>query len=44
MENDPGQRTVVTEEFPKVYKRLTRAVDQYKDQVLSELGTDERPL
>jgi hypothetical protein len=44
MVKDPGQRTEVSKKFPKVYKRLTQAVDQYKDEVLSELGTDERPF
>ncbi len=44
MENDPGQRRDVSEEFPKVFERLTEEVNQYKKEVLVELGSDERPF
>ena len=32
------------QEISQSVQRLTQAVDQYKDEVLSELGTDERPF
>jgi arylsulfatase A-like enzyme len=44
MVKDPGQRVEVTKKFPKIYKRLTQSVNKYKKEVLSELGTDERPF
>ena len=44
MENDPGQRIEVSNKFPKIYKRLTQEVNKYKEEVLIELGTDERPF
>ena len=44
MENDPGQRVEVTKKFPKIYQRLSQSVNKYKKEVLSELGTDERPF
>ena len=44
MENDPGQRIEVSKKFPKVFNRLTREVNKYKNEVLVELGTDERPF
>ncbi len=44
MENDPGQRIEVSKKFPKVFKRLTHEVNKYKNEVLVELGTDERPF
>ena len=44
MENDPGQRIEVSKKFPKVFKRLTQEVNKYKNEVLVELGTDERPF
>ena len=44
MENDPGQRIEVSKKFPKVFNRLTREVNKYKNEVLVELGTDGRPL
>ena len=44
MENDPGQRAEVSKKFPKIYKRLTQEVKKYKEEVLVDLGTDERPF
>ena len=44
MENDPGQRIEVSKKFPKVFKRLSQEVNKYKNEVLVELGTDERPF
>ena len=44
IENDPGQRTDISKKFPKVSKRLTKEVNKYKEEVLPELGTDERPF
>jgi len=44
MENDPGQRIEVSKKFPKVFERLSQEVNKYKNEVLVELGTDERPF
>ena len=44
LENDPGQRTEVSKKFPKVFKKLSQEVNRYRDEVLVELGTDERPF
>ena len=44
MDNDPGQRTEVSKKFPKIYKNLIQEVNKYKEEVLVELGTDERPF
>ncbi|MEC8420614.1 MAG: arylsulfatase [Verrucomicrobiota bacterium] len=44
MENDPGQRTEVSKKFPKIHKRLTLEVNKHREEVLVELGTDERPF
>ena len=34
----------MSKKFPKVFKRLTQEVNKYKNEVLVELGTDERPF
>ena len=44
MENDPGQRIDVSKKFPKVFTRLTHEVNKYRNEVLVELGTDDRPF
>ena len=44
MENDPGQRIEVSKKFPKVFTRLTHEVNKYRNEVLVELGTDDRPF
>ena len=44
MVKDPGQREEVTKKFPRIYKRLAQSVNKYKKEVLSDLGTDERPF
>lgn len=44
MENDPGQRIDVSKKFPKVFNRLTHEVNKYRNEVLVELGTDDRPF
>ena len=44
MENDSGQRIDVSKKFPKVFTRLTHEVNKYRNEVLVELGTDDRPF
>jgi hypothetical protein len=44
MVKDPGQRVEVSKKFPKIHQRLTQSVKKYKNEVLVELGTDERPF
>ena len=44
MPADPGQDRNVAGEHPEVARRLTAAVKQWKSEMLSELGRDDRPL
>ena len=46
MQNDPGQRLDVREEFPKVYRQLTKARKVFEQDVVGELpaGADKRPF
>jgi arylsulfatase A-like enzyme len=44
MISDPGQYKDVSEQQPRVASRLRKAVDDWKKDVLSELGTDNRPF
>jgi arylsulfatase A-like enzyme len=44
MHNDPGQRVDVIKEFPDVARELKSSVDVFRNQVLPELGKDERPF
>ena len=41
---DPGQRTVVTEKYPEITKRLRDAVKEWKTDVVSQLREKERPF
>ena len=46
MQNDPGQRDDVRDEFPEVYRELTAAGEKFDKEVVGELpeGQDERPF
>ncbi len=44
MRNDPGQRTMVNQEFPAVFKGMQEVVDQFRTDIMGELGKDERPF
>ena len=46
MQNDPGQRVDVRDKFPKVYRELTAAGENFDKEVVGELpqGKDERPF
>ena len=46
MENDPGERTDVKDQFPDVYQELSAAAEKFEREVVSELpeGEDERPF
>ena len=44
MHDDPGQRVDVTRKFPEVARKLTISVEDFKNEVLPELGKDERPF
>jgi len=44
MHNDPGQRLDVIKKFPDVARELKSSVDVFRNQVLPELGKDERPF
>jgi len=44
MQNDPGQRVDVTKKFPEVARELKSSVEAYRNEVLPELGKDERPF
>ena len=46
MQNDPGQRVDVRDQFPKVYKELAAAGREFDSEVVAELpeGEDERPF
>jgi len=41
---DPGQDRDVAKDHPDVTRRLTQAVARWKNEVLSELGQDDRPF
>ena len=42
MNNDPGQQVDISKLSPKVTKKLLKEVEDWKKNVLSELGKDER--
>jgi len=42
MRNDPGQRVDVTKKFPEVARDLKSSVEDFRNEVLPELGEDER--
>jgi arylsulfatase A-like enzyme len=44
MHDDPGQRVDVTRKFSEVARKLTSSVEDFKNEVLPELGKDERPF
>ena len=44
MVNDPGQRVDVSKEFTVVVRDLKSSVEDFKKEVLPELGKDERPF
>ena len=44
MLNDPGQRVDVSKKFPAVVQELKNSVEDFKKEVLPELGKDERPF
>lgn len=45
MENDPGQLTDVSENFPEITRRLSEVKEKWKNNVLSELpDEDNRPF
>ena len=44
MQNDPGQRVDMTKKFPEVARELKSSVEDFKKEVLLELGKDERPF
>lgn len=44
MLNDPGQRVDVTGKFPEVARELKSSVEDFRNDVLPELGKDERPF
>ncbi|MDG1173326.1 MAG: arylsulfatase [Opitutales bacterium] len=44
MRNDPGQRTMVNQEFPAVFEGMQEVVDQFRTDIMGELGKDERPF
>jgi len=41
---DPGQRTNVDKQFPEVHARLQKELAAYREEMIAELGTDERPF
>ena len=44
MDHDPGQRVGVSKKFPAVARELKRTVENFRNEVLPELGKDERPF
>ena len=44
MEDDPGQRFDVSKKFPEVVRELKSSVETFRNEVLPELGKDERPF
>ena len=44
MKKDPGQRTDVSQKFPKVKRVLEKKADHFEKSVLPELGEDDRPF
>ena len=44
MKKDPGQRTDVSQKFPKVKRVLEKKADHFRKNVLPELGEDDRPF
>ena len=44
MDHDPGQRVDVSKKFPAVARELKRTVENFRNEVLPELGKDERPF
>ena len=46
MENDPGERTDVKDQFPGVYQEVSAAAEKFEREVVSELpeGEDKRPF
>jgi len=45
MENDPGQKTDISEQFPKIFNQLQQAKNNWEAEVLSELDVDStRPF
>jgi arylsulfatase A-like enzyme len=41
---DPGQKTDVAKQHPKIQARLSAAVKKWSDEVVGNLGHDDRPL
>jgi arylsulfatase A-like enzyme len=44
MHDDPGQRVDVTRKFPEIARDLKSSVEDFRNEVLPELGKDERPF
>jgi arylsulfatase A-like enzyme len=44
MHKDPGQRVDVTKKFPEIARELKSSLEDFKNEVLPELGKDERPF
>ena len=44
MVNDPGQRVDVWKKFPTVARELKSSVEDFRNEILPELGKDERPF
>jgi arylsulfatase A-like enzyme len=44
MHDDPGQRVDVAKNFPEIARELKSSVEDFKKEVLPELGKDERPF
>ena len=44
MDHDPGQRIDVSKKFPAVARELKSTVENFRNEVLPELGKDERPF
>lgn len=44
MKQDPGQRRNVAKQHPEVYEELNEKRKAWRDEMIEELGTDERPF